>query len=310
VLPRATRQQNPPSAWPEQQPPADRAVKPREQSVGQCPSGQQPDDASVLAVGNDFDLRGLHATVFNMPATPAWPPQSTPRLFVETLLADGIELPIAGPQAHYLISVMRTKVGAPVKLFDNISGEWLAEVAILGKRDLILRVDGRLREREAAPDLWLLAAPIKKARIDIVTEKACELGIARYQPIITRRTIVERLNMERLRANMIQAAEQCGRTALPEIVEPAKLSALIKSWPAGRILYFADEGGGASFQKAIQPGPAAILVGPEGGFDEEERSLIRALPQAIAINLGPRILRAETGAIAAIAIWMAAAGDW
>jgi 16S rRNA (uracil1498-N3)-methyltransferase len=245
-----------------------------------------------------------------MPATPAWPPQSTPRLFVETPLSEGIELPVAGPQAHYLISVMRMRVGEPVKLFDNISGEWLAEVALLGKRDLILRVDGKLRGREAVPDLWLLAAPIKKARIDMVTEKACELGVARYQPVITRRTIVERLNMERLRANMIEAAEQCGRTALPEVAEPAKLSALLKSWPEDRTLYFADESGGAPFRDSIQPGPSAILIGPEGGFDDEERSLIRDLPQATPISLGPRILRAETAAMAAISIWMAVAGDW
>ena len=247
-----------------------------------------------------------------MPATPAWPPQSTPRLFVESQLADSIELSISGPQAHYLISVMRLKLGSPVKLFDNISGEWLAEAAIIGKRDLILRVTGHLRDREAVPDIWLLAAPIKKARIDLVAEKACELGVARYQPVITRRTVIERLNLDRLRSHMVEAAEQCGRTALPVLADPIKLPALLRDWPTDRILYFADESGGEAFANvaATRRGPAAILVGPEGGFDDEERAAIRALPQSVPISLGPRILRAETAAIAALSIWMASAGDW
>ena len=243
-----------------------------------------------------------------MSATPAWPPQSTPRLFVDQALTGGLDLRIEGGQAHYLISVMRMKPGAPVKLFDDRTGEWLAEVAILGKRDLILRVDGHLRAREAVPDLWLLAAPIKKARIDLVAEKACELGVSRYQPVITRRTIIERLNLERLRSQMIEAAEQCSRTALPEIAAPVKLAALLRGWPSERTLYFADEAGGAPF--APRPGPAAILIGPEGGFDDEERAAIRAISQAVPISLGPRILRAETAAISAISVWMARVGDW
>jgi 16S rRNA (uracil1498-N3)-methyltransferase len=247
-----------------------------------------------------------------MPATPAWPPQSTPRLFVESPLADSIELSVSGPQAHYLISVMRMKIGSPIKLFDSISGEWLAEVAIIGKRDLILRVTGQLRAREAVPDIWLLAAPIKKARIDLVAEKACELGVARYQPVITRRTVIERLNMDRLRSHMVEAAEQCGRTVLPDMAEPIKLAALLRAWPTNRILYFADESGGEPFANAAaaRQGPAAILIGPEGGFDDEERTAIRAHPQSVPISLGPRILRAETAAIAALSIWMASAGDW
>ena len=207
---------------------------------------------------------------------------------------------------------MRMKIGSPVKLFDSISGEWLAEVAIIGKRDLILRVTGHLREREAVPDIWLLAAPIKKARIDLVAEKASELGVARYQPVITRRTVIERLNLDRLRSHMVEAAEQCGRTVVPDLGEPVKLPALLRDWPTGRTLYFADENGGEAFAKAAAAhhGPAAILVGPEGGFDDEERAAIRALPQSVPISLGPRILRAETAAIAALAVWMASAGDW
>jgi 16S rRNA (uracil1498-N3)-methyltransferase len=223
-------------------------------------------------------------------------------------LADGIELRIAGQQAHYLISVMRFKVGDPVKLFDGITGEWLAITEVIGKRDLLVRISGQLRPLETVPDLWLLAAPIKKARIDLVAEKACELGVARYQPVITRRTIIERINLDRLRAHMIEAAEQCGRTTIPALDPPIKLAARLKDWSSERTLYFADETGGEKF--APSPGPSAILIGPEGGFDDEERAAIRALPQVRPISLGPRILRAETAAIAAITIWMAEAGDW
>lgn len=246
-----------------------------------------------------------------MPATPAWPPQSTPRLFVETQLGLG-PLRIDGPQAHYLISVMRIKAGDPVKLFDGVSGEWLGVAASVGKRDLVLDVTQKLREAETVPDLWLCAAPIKKGRIDWLAEKACELGVARLVPVFTRRTIVDRLNGERLRAHMIEAAEQCGRTAIPELAEPVKLSALLRDWPADRALFFADETGGAPALAAMHAsrGAAAILIGPEGGFDDEERTAIRAVPSAVAIGLGPRILRADTAAAAAVALWMAARGDW
>ena len=243
-----------------------------------------------------------------MTATPAWPPQSTPRLYVEAELSEGSVLRIDAAQAHYLIAVMRFKVGDPLKLFDNVTGEWLAVADHVGKRDIVFNVRARLRQREAVPDLWLLAAPIKKARIDMVVEKACELGIARYQPVITRRTIIERIKADHLRGIMIEAAEQCGRTALPDIGDPIKLSALLRDWPSERALYFADENGGEPF--APTQGPAAILIGPEGGFDDDERAAIRALPRAIPISLGPRILRAETAAIAAISMWMAQAGDW
>ena len=245
-----------------------------------------------------------------MPATPAWPPQSTPRLFVEGPLAAGLSLKIEGGQAHYLAHVLRMKPGAPLKICDDQTGEWLAEVTDVAKRDLSVKVIELLRPREVVPDLWLLAAPVKKARLDMVVEKACELGVALYRPVITRRTIVERMNMERLRATMVEAAEQCGRTALPQIEEGVKLSALLKEWPAERTLYFADETGGVPLAEVAKSGPAAILIGPEGGFDAEERAAIRALPQAVSVSLGPRILRAETAAMAALSIWMAVAGDW
>jgi 16S rRNA (uracil1498-N3)-methyltransferase len=247
-----------------------------------------------------------------MPATPAWPPQSTPRLYVETLLSEGVAVPVEGPQAHYLISVMRARVSDPVKLFDGVSGEWLAVAENIGKRALTLVVRERLREVEAVPDLWLCVAPLKKGRIDWLAEKACELGVARLVPVLTRRTVVERLNLERLAAHMVEAAEQCGRTAVPALAEPVKLAALLRDWPATRALFFADETGGAPAFEAMRahPGPAAVLIGPEGGFDAEERDAIRALPSAVGISLGPRILRADTAAAAAVSLWMAAAGDW
>lgn len=245
-----------------------------------------------------------------MPAIPAWPPQSTPRLFIEDRLSDGALIRLEGGQAHYLLNVLRVKPGSPVKLCDNQTGEWLAEVADTAKRDLNVRVTALLRPRETVPDVWLLAAPVKKARLDMVVEKACELGVARYQPVITRRTIVERMNMDRLHAQMVEAAEQCGRTALPEIAEAVKLTQLLKTWPADRTLYFADEEGGVPLAEVAKPGPAALLVGPEGGFDADERAAIKALPQAVGVSLGPRILRAETAAIAGLSIWMAVAGDW
>jgi len=246
-----------------------------------------------------------------MIATPAWPPQSTPRLFVDRELAPGT-IRLDGSPAHYLISVMRLKSGDPVKLFDDRTGEWLAVAATVGRRDLILDVTEHLREREPVPDLWLCAAPLKKGRVDWMAEKACELGVARLVPVVTRRSVVDKPKADRLRAHMIEAAEQCGRTAIPELAEPVKLPALLKDWPAERALFFADEAGGDPALDAMRQhrGPAAILIGPEGGFDVAEREAIRALPQAVGISLGPRILRADTAAAAAISLWMAAAGDW
>ncbi|NIJ07949.1 16S rRNA (uracil1498-N3)-methyltransferase [Sphingomonas vulcanisoli] len=219
-------------------------------------------------------------------------------------------LTLDGAQANYLANVMRAKPGDPVRLFDDVTGEWLAEVRDAGKRSLTLAITAKLGEREAVPDLWLLFAPIKKGRIDWLIEKATELGVARLQPVITQRTIVDRLNMDRLRAHAIEAAEQCDRTALPELAEPVKLAALLRDWDKARPILFADEQGGAPLPQAAKPGPAAILIGPEGGFTEEERALIRAHPAAQPITLGPRILRADTAAAAAISLWMGAVGDW
>lgn len=246
-----------------------------------------------------------------MPATPAWPPQSTPRLYVTTPLAPG-GFAIEGPQAHYLASVMRIKPGDPIKLFDGESGEWLAVARDVGKRAILVDVTEHLRPREPVPDLWLCAAPLKKGRIDWLVEKACELGAARVVPVVTARTVVDRLNLDRLTAHMVEAAEQCGRTALPALAEPMKLSAMLRAWNPGRALFFADENGGAPAFAAMRerPGPAGLLIGPEGGFTVDERAAIRACPAAVPVSLGPRTLRADTAAAAALALWMAASGDW
>jgi 16S rRNA (uracil1498-N3)-methyltransferase len=243
-----------------------------------------------------------------MPATPAWPPASLPRLYIDQALGEGAELTLDGAPANYLAAVLRLGPGAQVKLFDDRTGEWLAEIAEAGRKRVSLRLLGKLREREPVPDLWLLFAPIKRGRIDWLVEKATELGVARLVPVLTRRTIVDRLNLERLRSHSIEAAEQCERTALPEMAEPQKLTQLLDGWPEQRTLLFADESGGDPF--AAAPAPTAILIGPEGGFTDEERAAIRAVPQAKPVSLGPRILRADTAAVAAVSLWMDAAGDW
>lgn len=245
-----------------------------------------------------------------MPATPAWPPSSLPRLYVDEAMSDNATLVVDGVPANYLANVLRLGSGEQVKLFDDRTGEWLAEISDANRKRVTLRIVAHLRERETVPDLWLLFAPIKRGRIDWIVEKATELGVARLVPVLTRRTIVDRVNTERLRAHAIEAAEQCERTALPELAEPVKLDALLAGWPADRTLLFADEQGGAPFVETATPGPAAILIGPEGGFTDEEGARIRALSKAKPVSLGPRILRADTAALAAVALWMGAVGDW
>ena len=247
-----------------------------------------------------------------MPATPAWPPRSAPRLFVSERLGDGVQVMLVGPSAHYLCKVMRVVPGDAVVLCDDATGEWAARVVETGKRDVTLTVETRLRPREQVPDFWLCPALLKKDRFDLVLEKATELGVRAICPVVTRRCVADKLNPERARAIVIEAAEQCARTALPELAAPVKLEALLRDWPADRTLFFADEQGGtpAAAAFATHPGPAALLTGPEGGFDDAERAAIRGLPQAVPISLGPRILRGETASIAGIAAWMALAGDW
>ncbi len=252
-----------------------------------------------------------------MPATPAWPPRSAPRLFVATPLALGHSVTLDGTAAHYLGTVMRAAVGSAVILCDDITGEWQAEVGAVARRSITLTIARQLRPREIAPDIWLIVAPVKKPHFDMVLEKATELGVARIVPVLTARCVVDKVNAERARAIITEAAEQCARTALPEIAPIAPLKMLLAQWDVARTLFFADELGGApalvafgAAAAAAPNAPAAIMIGPEGGFTDQERALVEGVPAARPISLGPRILRAETAAIAATALWMAACGDW
>ncbi|HVM37893.1 MAG TPA: 16S rRNA (uracil(1498)-N(3))-methyltransferase [Sphingomicrobium sp.] len=243
-----------------------------------------------------------------MPATPAWPPRSLPRLFVRAPLGEGVNVELDAGQANYLGNVLRLGEGSALLLFDGMSGEWQARIAEAGRKRMRLVVERRTREAECVGDVWLAFAPVKRTQTDWLVEKATELGAARLIPVLTQRTIVERVKIQRLEAIAIEAAEQCGRTRLPHIEEPLPLARLLEQ--TGRTLYFADETGGEPVAKALAPGQATILTGPEGGFTDDERAAIRAAPGAVAISLGPRILRAETAALAALAAYMAIAGDW
>jgi 16S rRNA (uracil1498-N3)-methyltransferase len=245
-----------------------------------------------------------------MSATPSWPPESLPRLYVREPLREEAEVELDAAQVNYLRNVLRLGEGAQLLLFDGSSGEWLARIAEAGRKGMTLAVERRTREPETIPDVWLAFAPVKRQATDWLVEKATELGVARLLPVITERTIVERVKLERLEAIAIEAAEQCGRTRLPDISEPLPLAHLLKNRDSARTLYFADEAGGDGAANAFTAGPCLILTGPEGGFTQAERERIRAAPNSVAISLGPRILRAETAALAALAAFMAVAGDW
>ncbi|MHA6334175.1 16S rRNA (uracil(1498)-N(3))-methyltransferase [Qipengyuania sp. CAU 1752] len=247
-----------------------------------------------------------------MPATPAWPPRSAPRLFVPQPIVECWPVMVEGNAAHYLGKVMRISEGDAVILCDDVTGEWACTVSSVAKRVVTLEPVEMLRAREQVPDFWLCPALLKKDRFDLVLEKATELGVRAIHPIITRRCVADKLNAERARTIITEAAEQCARTALPDLAEPIKLDALLRDWPHGRALFFADELGGEPAEGAFSAhsGPAGLLIGPEGGFDDAERDAIGAHAMARAITLGPRILRGETAAIAATALWMGTTGDW
>lgn len=217
-------------------------------------------------------------------------------------------------QAHYLFGVMREGAGARVLVFNGRDGEWLAEVTEAGKRKGMLRCVEETRVQTALADLWLLFAPVKKARTDMIVEKAVELGAARLLPVATDYTNSERLRRDKAEAHVREAAEQCGALTLPVVDEMVPLARLLGDWPAGRRILWADEsapsGSPATTLAAAGPGPWAILTGPEGGFSEAERSRLRSLPFVVPVSLGPRILRAETAAIAAMTLWQAHLGDW
>jgi len=248
-----------------------------------------------------------------MGATPAWPPRSAPRLFVDGAISAGEQRVLDGPQAHYLGRVMRVSEGDGVILCDDVTGEWAARVVSASKREIVLDPVEMLRVREEVPDFTLCPALLKKPRFDQVLEKATELGVAKIRPVVTRRCVADSLNLERARTVVTEAAEQCARTALPELFEPVSLVQLLRDWPEDAVLWFADEMGDAPPAATAFPerlAPAGLLIGPEGGFDDAEREEVRGFLQARPVTLGPRILRAETAAIAATAVWMGAMGDW
>ncbi|HTT84335.1 MAG TPA: 16S rRNA (uracil(1498)-N(3))-methyltransferase [Rhizomicrobium sp.] len=233
------------------------------------------------------------------------------RLFVETLLAVGARLPLAPAPSHYLLHVMRARIGDHVSLFNGRDGEWLARIVEAGRRECAVECERRIVEQGGDDDLWLVFAPIKKTPADYLAQKATELGVSVLQPVITRRTIVHRVNTDRMRANAIEAAEQSARTTVPEIRPLIELSRLLSRWPQERRLLFCDEAGGPPIREALSnraAAPWAVITGPEGGFDDTEREMIRALPATVPASLGARTLRADTAALAALAIWQAQCG--
>ncbi|MGE4325192.1 MAG: 16S rRNA (uracil(1498)-N(3))-methyltransferase [Pseudodonghicola sp.] len=234
------------------------------------------------------------------------------RLYVDHPLGAGQSVPLSREQAHYLFGVMRLIAGDPVALFNGRDGEWLTTVAEAGKRGGLLDCVEQSRPLMPPPDLWLLFAPIKKARTDFIVEKAVEMGAARIIPVQTDFTNSERIRQDRLQAHAVEAAEQCGGTFVPEVTDLHRLDRLLADWPEGRQLMFCDEAeaGAALTLEGAEPGPWAILIGPEGGFSEAERKRLLAQPFARAVSLGPRILRADTAAVAALTLWQVALGDW
>ena len=243
---------------------------------------------------------------------------SAARLFVEADLAAGGEVPLDEAQVHYLRHVMRRPDGAPLLLFNGRDGEWRGTLSARGKKAAVAEVGEQTRAQAPEPDLWLCFAPVKRARIDYIAEKATELGASVLQPVVTRHTAVERVNVGRLRANAVEAAEQTERLTVPEVRESLDLGKLLDAWPAGRRLMMCDETGGGppiteallQLDDAARAAPWAIVIGPEGGFAETELQALRRIKDVTSVGLGPRILRADTAALAALACWQALVGDW
>ena len=241
-----------------------------------------------------------------------------PRLWVDSPLTADAELALNSADIHYVTNVMCLRAGDALALFNGKDGEWLGKITTAGKRAVGLTLGEQLRVQQSEPDLWLAFAPVKRARIDFIAQKATELGVSRLLPVKTERTNVSRVNAARLQANVKAAAEQCERLMVPEVCETQSLAELIADWPAGRRLMFCDEtlSGGPALEVLQQAaregdaGPWAVLTGPEGGFSEREHELLRAQDYALAVTLGPRLLRADTAALAALTLWQAALGDW
>jgi 16S rRNA (uracil1498-N3)-methyltransferase len=236
------------------------------------------------------------------------------RLFLEARLAPGERIACTPEQANYLLNVLRLGAGAEISVFNGRDGEWRARLSDVGKRRCTLECVELLRPQSVGPDLHYLFAPLKHARLDYMVQKATEMGASKLQPVLTRRTIAARVNSERMRANAIEAAEQCGILNVPEVAAPERFETLLETWDERRALVFCDEAAEVTNPlaslKPLQGRPLAVLVGPEGGFDASEQAVLRAKPFAVPISLGPRIMRADTAAVAALALVNAAVGDW
>lgn len=233
------------------------------------------------------------------------------RLHVPQPLSAGAAIAPTLDQSRYLTQVMRLKAGDTLHVFNGKDGEWRVSVADVLKKGVVLRAEEQVRPQTKGPDLELIVAVVKKARVETIVEKAAELGAARVRLTITQRTNPDRIRLDRLDAIAEEAAEQTGRLDVPRVDDPVKLDAILAGWDASRRLMFCDETGGDPVASAITaPGPWSILIGPEGGFSPEERERLIALPFTTAVSLGPRVLRADTAAIAAMTLWQAAVGDW
>ncbi len=236
------------------------------------------------------------------------------RLYVEHPLGAGQSLPLDRDQAHYLFGVMRLSVGDHVTVFNGRDGEWQVEVQVANKRGGTLVCLSQSKPLQMPPDLWLMFAPIKKARTDFIVEKAAEMGAAKILPVQTQFTNSDRIRQDRLQAHAVEAAEQCGGTYVPEVTDLQKLARLLDHWPEERQLMFCDEAEvGNALELAADSNPDApwaILIGPEGGFSEDERKRLHALEQSHVVSLGPRVLRADTAAVAAMTLWQKTLGDW
>lgn len=235
------------------------------------------------------------------------------RLFAEAALGQDARIEPDSQQSHYLLHVMRAKAGTWISLFNGRDGEWLAQLADVTKRSCVLICKKQTAAQAQTPDVWLVFAPVKKTPADYVVQKATELGVRALVPVLTRRTIVRRVNLDRMHSNAVEAAEQSGRLTVPDCHEPVNLEKLLAGWPKDRRLIFCDEAGAAPIAEMLaqaSDGPWAILTGPEGGFDPGEREAIRSYDFVVPVFLGARILRADTAALAALSVWQALRGDW